>query len=52
MAMDSPPSSMHNNGVNVVFCDGSVHFVPDSISLLTWQAMGTRNGGDLLGSDF
>jgi prepilin-type processing-associated H-X9-DG protein len=52
MAMDSPPSSMHSNGVNVVFCDGSVHFVPDSISLLTWQAMGTRNGGDILGSDY
>jgi|SRR5579884_3975607 len=52
MAMDSPPSSYHSSGVNVALCDGSVRFVPDSISLLTWRALGTRNGGDLLGSDF
>ncbi len=52
MAMDSPPTSYHSNGVNVGFCDGSVHFVPDAISLVTWRAMGTRNVGDLIGSDF
>jgi prepilin-type N-terminal cleavage/methylation domain-containing protein/prepilin-type processing-associated H-X9-DG protein len=52
MAMDSPPSSAHPGGVNVLLCDGSVRLVTDSISLTTWQALGTRNGGDLLGSDF
>jgi prepilin-type processing-associated H-X9-DG protein len=52
MAMDSPPSSMHTGGVNMVLCDGSVRFVPDAISLVTWRALGTRNGGDILGSDF
>jgi prepilin-type processing-associated H-X9-DG protein len=52
MAMCSPPSSMHTGGVNVVLCDGSVRFVSDATSLATWRALGTRNGGDLLGSDF
>jgi prepilin-type processing-associated H-X9-DG protein len=52
MAMDSPPSSMHPGGVNMVLCDGSVRLVSDAISLVTWQALGTRNGGDILGSDF
>ena len=52
MAMDSPPTSGHIGGVNVLFGDGSVHFVTDSISLPTWQALGTRNNGDLPGSDY
>lgn len=52
MAMDSPPSSYHSNGVNAVMCDGSVHFIPNAISLPTWRALGTRNGGDLIGPDF
>ena len=52
MAMDSPPSGAHTNGVNVGFCDGSVHFISNAISLQTWWALGTRNGGDVLGSDF
>jgi prepilin-type N-terminal cleavage/methylation domain-containing protein/prepilin-type processing-associated H-X9-DG protein len=52
MDMDVPASSMHTNGVNVVLCDGSVRFVSNAISLPTWQALGTRNGGDLLGSDW
>jgi prepilin-type processing-associated H-X9-DG protein len=52
MAMDSPPSSAHTGGVNVLLCDGSVHFIFNAISLPTWQALGTRNGGDILGSDF
>lgn len=52
MAMDSPPSSGHDNGVNVAFCDGSLHFITNAISLPTWYALGTRNGGDVLGPDF
>jgi prepilin-type N-terminal cleavage/methylation domain-containing protein/prepilin-type processing-associated H-X9-DG protein len=52
MDMDVPPSSNHTNGVNVGLCDGSVHFVSNAISLPTWQALGTRNGGDVLGPDW
>jgi prepilin-type N-terminal cleavage/methylation domain-containing protein/prepilin-type processing-associated H-X9-DG protein len=45
-------SSYHTGGVNVAFCDGSVHFINRNISLATWRALGTRNGKELLGSDF
>jgi prepilin-type N-terminal cleavage/methylation domain-containing protein/prepilin-type processing-associated H-X9-DG protein len=43
--------SYHTGGVNVCYADGSVHFVSNSISLTTWQAIGTRSGGEVLGSD-
>jgi prepilin-type processing-associated H-X9-DG protein len=45
-------NSRHDNGVNVALCDGSVRFVNNSISLTTWRALGTRNGGEVLGNDF
>jgi prepilin-type N-terminal cleavage/methylation domain-containing protein len=45
-------SSAHQQGVNLLLCDGSVHWVSYSISLATWRALGTRGTGDLLGSDF
>ena len=45
-------NSGHINGVNVCFCDGSVHFINYSISLATWRAIGTRNGAEVLGSDW
>jgi prepilin-type N-terminal cleavage/methylation domain-containing protein/prepilin-type processing-associated H-X9-DG protein len=41
--------SKHTGGVNVAFCDGSVHFVSNSINIVTWQALGSRNGGEVLG---
>jgi prepilin-type processing-associated H-X9-DG protein len=50
--MDVPASSNHTNGVNVLLCDGSVHFVTNAVSLPTWRAIGSRNGGELLGSDW
>jgi prepilin-type N-terminal cleavage/methylation domain-containing protein len=46
MAMQVPPSSGHFGGVNVVFGDGAVRFVSDSIELGTWRALGTMNKGE------
>ena len=37
-------------GVNVLFCDGSVRFVPNSIGLATWRAIGSRNLGEVVGN--
>jgi prepilin-type N-terminal cleavage/methylation domain-containing protein/prepilin-type processing-associated H-X9-DG protein len=41
-------SSYHVGGVNVCMADGSVRFVIDGIDFPTWQAMGTRAGGEPL----
>lgn len=44
-----PPSSRHMAGVNVVFGDGSVRLVRDTIDIATWRGLGTRNGNEVLG---
>lgn len=41
--------SRHPGGVNVLLCDGSVRFIGDTINLRTWRALGSRNGGGVLG---
>jgi prepilin-type N-terminal cleavage/methylation domain-containing protein/prepilin-type processing-associated H-X9-DG protein len=46
-----PPSSRHPGGVNVLFGDGSVKFVKDSVNLATWRALGTRAGGEVISAD-
>jgi prepilin-type N-terminal cleavage/methylation domain-containing protein/prepilin-type processing-associated H-X9-DG protein len=40
--------SYHPGGVNVGMCDGSIHFVKDTINLDTWKALGTRTAGEVL----
>ncbi|WP_165251032.1 DUF1559 domain-containing protein [Paludisphaera soli] len=45
------PSSNHAGGVNMLFLDGSVRFVKDSINYQTWTALGTRDGGEVVSSD-
>lgn len=59
-------SSMHPGGLNALFADGSVRFIRDSINSTkynnridrfqfkpdgVWQALGTRNGGEVISSD-
>ena len=39
-------TSAHTGGVLVGMMDGSVRFVPTSISLVSWRAMGSRDGGE------
>ena len=40
--------SYHTGGVNTLFMDGSVRFIANSIPQLTWRALGTRNGGEVV----
>jgi prepilin-type N-terminal cleavage/methylation domain-containing protein/prepilin-type processing-associated H-X9-DG protein len=43
--------SRHPGGVNSLFGDGSVHFMKNSISPLTWVQLGSINGGEVISSD-
>ena len=43
--------SLHPSGVNLLYCDGHVAFVKDTISLITWQAISTRAGGEAISAD-
>jgi prepilin-type N-terminal cleavage/methylation domain-containing protein/prepilin-type processing-associated H-X9-DG protein len=47
-SMVTAASSAHPGGVNVSMMDGSVRFVPKGITITTWRAMGSRNGGEIL----
>jgi prepilin-type N-terminal cleavage/methylation domain-containing protein/prepilin-type processing-associated H-X9-DG protein len=40
----------HTGGANAVFCDGSVHFLSNSISIATLAALVTRGAEDHIGS--
>jgi prepilin-type N-terminal cleavage/methylation domain-containing protein/prepilin-type processing-associated H-X9-DG protein len=40
--------SMHPGGANLLFADGSVHFLKNTISLITYTALGSRNGGEVV----
>ena len=40
--------SWHPGGANVLFADGHVQFVEDSMTLETWRALGTRAGGEVV----
>ncbi|WP_435009283.1 DUF1559 domain-containing protein [Tundrisphaera lichenicola] len=44
-------SSRHPGGVNAVFCDGSVKFIKNSINYVTWMALGTIGGGEVVSAD-
>ena len=44
-------NSNHSGGVNVLFCDGSVKFIKNSISWPTWWALGTSFNGEVVSSD-
>ncbi len=40
--------SMHSEGVNVLFADGSVHFVQDDVNAEVWHAIHTRSGAEVM----
>jgi prepilin-type N-terminal cleavage/methylation domain-containing protein/prepilin-type processing-associated H-X9-DG protein len=44
--------SGHGGGANVVFADGSVHFLNESLSLAILQALSTRAGREVIGDAF
>ena len=51
LSLNIAPRSNHSGGVNSLFCDGHVQFIKDSINVTTWQALGSRNGGEVVSAD-
>jgi prepilin-type N-terminal cleavage/methylation domain-containing protein/prepilin-type processing-associated H-X9-DG protein len=49
--MSLAASSYHPGGVNALFADGSVRFVKNSVSPVTWTALGTIAGGEVVSAD-
>ncbi len=39
-------ASFHPSGLNFLLVDGSIHFVSDDLDGNTWEAYGSRNGGE------
>ena len=46
------PRSRHPGGINAVFCDGSVHFIPDVVNFSTWQHLGYIADGYAVSVDY
>jgi prepilin-type processing-associated H-X9-DG protein/prepilin-type N-terminal cleavage/methylation domain-containing protein len=42
--------SRHPGGANFLFADGSVHFLKKGIDHVTYNALGSRNGGEVISS--
>jgi prepilin-type N-terminal cleavage/methylation domain-containing protein/prepilin-type processing-associated H-X9-DG protein len=47
----SNAASYHSGGANALLADGSVKFLKSSIALSVYWGLGTRNGGEVIGSD-
>ena len=41
----------HPKGANILFCDGSVHFISEDVNALMWSWMATRAGHEVADAD-
>jgi prepilin-type N-terminal cleavage/methylation domain-containing protein/prepilin-type processing-associated H-X9-DG protein len=51
LSLNVAARSKHPGGVNSLMADGHVQFIKDSINVLVWQALGSRNGGEVVSAD-
>jgi prepilin-type N-terminal cleavage/methylation domain-containing protein/prepilin-type processing-associated H-X9-DG protein len=49
--MSLAASGYHPGGVNALFGDGSVRFVKNSVNPVTWRALGSIGGGEVISAD-
>ena len=49
--MSLAASSFHSGGANALMGDGSVRFVKDSVSPVTWRNLGSIAGGEVISAD-
>jgi len=40
--------SYHPSGIQASLCDGSVHFISNTVAQVTWQGGFTRNGSEVV----
>jgi prepilin-type processing-associated H-X9-DG protein len=51
LSLNITTRSRHPRGVNSMFADGHVRFIKESIDITTWQALGSRDGGEVVTAD-
>ncbi|MFI5455657.1 MAG: DUF1559 domain-containing protein [Isosphaerales bacterium] len=51
LSLNIAARSKHPGGVNSLMADGHVQFIKDSINVLVWQGLGSRNGGEVISAD-
>ena len=44
-------ASLHPGGANVLFADGHVRMIRETVTVQVWRALATRNGGELFPDD-
>ena len=49
---DNRLGSWHGSGAMFALCDGSVHFIAESIDATVLQALTTRSGGEVVAHEF
>ena len=43
--------SRHPGGINALYADGSVHFIKSTVNPVTWNALASISGGEVLSAD-
>jgi len=51
LSLNVTSRSRHPGGVNSLFSDGHVQFIKDTVNVGAWQALGSRNGGEVVSAD-
>ena len=51
LSLNVTARSRHPGGVQVLFADGHAQFIKDSVSLMTWRALGSVRGGEVIGAE-
>ena len=51
LSLNIAARSKHPGGVNSLMADGHVQFIKNTINVLVWQGLGSRNGGEVISSD-
>jgi prepilin-type processing-associated H-X9-DG protein len=51
LSLNVASRSNHPGGVQALMADGHVQFIKNTINVVVWQALGSRNGGEVISGD-